>query len=237
MSDRTCYFPAGNEAEGNVPCSGDKYTSCCGSGDLCLSNGLCMNINHQPYLLSRGGCTNQNWDQGCPEYCSKINPRGGTSIINLVFEDDTITYCCGTPVGTDNGTGTVCPDDQDAFTIADGTPLAGYAMLANVSSLSATNTSSGETGNCTATNTAEAGAAGAGSCHEAAVGAGVGVPLGLLALGAVAWAVFERMRAARMRSLGGGGVAEGAGYATVYTDPKPVAELEQGRTVHEMMGR
>jgi hypothetical protein len=66
---RKCYFPSGVIAETNVPCSGEEYTSCCHYTDICLSNGLCLSAGQQPYTLSRGSCTNQRWDQGCPEYC------------------------------------------------------------------------------------------------------------------------------------------------------------------------
>lgn len=73
------------------------------------------------------------------------------------------------------------------------------------------------------------------TCHETAIGAGVGIPLGIPALTALGWALFERRKNAQ---------------ATVaYTQvpaPSPVPpgygghplpeRLEQQRPVAEMMG-
>ncbi|KAL5332125.1 hypothetical protein BJX70DRAFT_393211 [Aspergillus crustosus] len=165
-------------AETNVPCSGEQYTSCCDYRDICLSNGLCMSAGQQPYTLSRGSCTNQRWDQGCPEYCADDNPDGGSSIVNLSFRNRVSRYCCGTAIS--NGSILTCREGE-SFAVPNGDVLPGYALLANVSSLS--QRQQNHTIPILGSNP---------ECHETAIGAGVGVPLGVLALGSIAWALFER---------------------------------------------
>lgn len=66
---RICYRPDGSSLPDQVPCSSSEYTHCCKTGSICLANGFCA-PTAEPYVFYRGGCTNQRWDQGCPEYCS-----------------------------------------------------------------------------------------------------------------------------------------------------------------------
>ncbi|KAL2794752.1 hypothetical protein BJX66DRAFT_189054 [Aspergillus keveii] len=200
---RTCFFPSGAVATDNVACSSDEYTACCGTHDLCLSNGLCLSVVHQPYVLNRGACTDPEWGSGCPQYCRDNNPTGGCSIVNLLFSAGVSTYCCGTPIARDDLT-VICPNNGSAFEVPTAHALVGYAMLSNISTLDAVNTT--DTSSCpnnsTTTNTATAGADSDstscttnGSCHSTAIGAGIGVPLGIIALASLAWAYLERRRA------------------------------------------
>ncbi|KAL4874898.1 hypothetical protein BJY04DRAFT_211732 [Aspergillus karnatakaensis] len=201
---RTCFFPSGAVATNNVACSSDEYTSCCGTHDLCLSNGLCLAVVHQPYVLSRGACTDPEWGPGCPQYCRDNNPAGGCSIINLIFNQGVSTYCCGTPIATDDLT-VICPENGSAFEVPTAHALVGYAMLSNVSTLDAVNRT--QTSSCpdnstiTATNTTATRDADStccttnGTCHSTAIGVGLGVPLGVIALASLTWAFFERKRA------------------------------------------
>lgn len=69
-SERTCYYPNGQEASGNVPCTDSMYTSCCGESAICLSNGYCMDVERQPYTMSRGACTDSSWGADCPSQCA-----------------------------------------------------------------------------------------------------------------------------------------------------------------------
>ena len=66
---QTCYFPNGSEAPDDVPCSDDQHTNCCGKAGICLSNGFCLNALSQPYTISRGTCTDQNWGSNCTQRC------------------------------------------------------------------------------------------------------------------------------------------------------------------------
>ncbi|KAL2823497.1 hypothetical protein BDW59DRAFT_148689 [Aspergillus cavernicola] len=193
-STRRCYFPSGVLAETNVPCSGEDYTSCCDYRDICLSNGLCLSAGQQPYTLSRGSCTNQRWDQGCPEYCGDSNPEGGCSIVNLSYQNQVSRYCCGTAISNDSS---VACRNGDDFTVPTGEVVAGYALLANVTSLEAASDSPGSSANSSGSTGSPAISGNSSSCHETAIGAGVGVPLGVIALASLAWALFERRRGKR----------------------------------------
>ncbi|KAL4945299.1 hypothetical protein BDV06DRAFT_219412 [Aspergillus oleicola] len=187
VSTRKCYFPSGIEAPTNVPCSGDEHTSCCDYRDICLSNGLCVATRIQPYTISRGSCTNQNWDSGCPEYCRDDNRDGGSSIVNYSYRDKVSTYCCGTVVDGDNTT--ACYNGDAPFTIPSGEALPGYALLGNVTSLNTTDSSDNNTCSTLPVTTDSSS-----ECHETAVGVGVGVPLGCIALASIAWALWERRK-------------------------------------------
>ncbi|CAG8415202.1 unnamed protein product [Penicillium salamii] len=216
--DRKCYFPSGAEAPNNVPCRSDTNTWCCGTSDLCLDNGLCLNAGHQPYVLSRGACTSQDWT-GCTNHCSKScvlnplwsstimndgpiltncgatedsTPTVGASISNIFFNGSTSLYCCGSPMAV--GSSVVCPSTSDndgtPFTVKSGRVIPGRALLQNVPTLKNTSSSASNTTNGTSTTCQ--------TCHDTAIGAGVGVPLGALALLFVIWALLERRRASRL---------------------------------------
>ncbi|KAF7596611.1 hypothetical protein BBP40_001012 [Aspergillus hancockii] len=172
-SSPTCYWPDGTPATADVPCSDEKNAPCCLAGNLCLSNNLCLNVAIQPYVLSRGACTDPNWDS------------------------DNSEYFCNEPVN--NRSKVVCPASSgNAFFVADGALIAGYAALANVSSLIR---------------------------GMLLLGAGVGVPLGVIAVAAVAWALFERKRTGKR-----GAIASVGAVATPGVLENPVYAVQQQET-------
>ncbi|RAL12170.1 uncharacterized protein BO97DRAFT_314863, partial [Aspergillus homomorphus CBS 101889] len=176
QSSRSCYFPSGSLAPENVPCSNSTYSACCGKNDICHSNGLCMDVSEQPYVLSHGACTDADWTSpNCPSVCQTTNKSDGCSTINLLYTNGISTYCCGTPIS--NGTDVICPDGKNSFELESGSIVVGYAALENVTSLEAAATTT------TTTTT---------SARDAAIGAGVGVPFGVIAIASMAWAVWER---------------------------------------------
>lgn len=133
-----------------------------------------------------------------------MNEEIGSSIINLKWRNKKATYCCGTPIS--NGTDVICPNGKDDFSLDDAVMLPGRAGLANVTSLDAPASSSSPSAlpSSTSTSTSPSSTSsslptGHSSSHDVAIGAGVGVPLGVLALGAVIWALWERRRANRLR--------------------------------------
>lgn len=74
--------------------------------------------------------------------------------------------------------------------------LAGWVQANDTSSSSSTN-STASTCNSTAsasTSSSNSTATNNGSNHDAAIGAGVGVPLGVIALASIAWALWERRK-------------------------------------------
>lgn len=75
-----CYFPNGQTAVKDAPCNNDAdYSACCGSGFVCLSNGMCATLvdlgkpgDQKPFF--RASCTDKSWTSGsCPSYC--LNPK------------------------------------------------------------------------------------------------------------------------------------------------------------------
>ncbi|RAQ49724.1 hypothetical protein AFGD_002582 [Aspergillus flavus] len=170
-----------------------------------------------------------------PQDEKDVNPHGGCSITNHFFRDDVIKYCCGTPIGNGTNTNTtVCPENKTDFFIDDAKPVLGHAMLANVTSLSASS-NNGSNGSVTCPVSSP--------CHEIAVRTGVGVSLGVVALGAIAWAVYERVRANRLKSSAavmspnmGMGLPT-AGSAPGYQGHTLPVELAQDRQVVEIMER
>lgn len=84
-----------------------------------------------------------------------------------------------------NGRDVVCRDGHSGQ-VTDGEIVAGYAALANVSSLDGGNSSGSTTFGNESANTST------NSSHEVAVGVGVGVPLGVIALASIIWAIWER---------------------------------------------
>ncbi|KAF5854954.1 hypothetical protein ETB97_010489 [Aspergillus alliaceus] len=238
---RQCYFPKGNKAPNNVPCKSDTNTHCCGKTDICLDNGLCLNTGHQPYVLSRGSCTNEKWN-GCSPICKNATPSKGASIINLGFSSGSATYCCGSPVT--NGSNVVCPSDESdngsnvPFTIQDGNPIMNTALLLNISSLDASDSSLSNSSHATPTTCP--------SSHETAIGVGIGVPLGAIAVLLFIWALLERRRANRamqpMHTVamnGGSGAFEHAGagpYMNITdTSGPPPVELDYSQPLPESM--
>ncbi|PIG79595.1 hypothetical protein AARAC_001443 [Aspergillus arachidicola] len=243
---RQCYFPSGARAPNNVPCKSDTNTHCCGRSDICLDNGLCLNVGHQPYVLSRGACTNKNWN-GCSPICKNATPSIGASITNVGFSSgEAATYCCGSP--RTNGSSVVClTSESDSnsnvpFTIQDGSPILGAAMLQNVTTLDTTDSSSSDSNSSTATPT---------TCppsHDVAIGAGVGVPLGAIAILLLIWALLERRKASRAlqshpAAFGGGYSVSGhATAAAPYMNitemnAHPPVELEHTQPVSELMAK
>jgi hypothetical protein len=89
LSVATCYYPNGNEATTDVQCTPGDNSACCGSGSICLSNGLCMSIA-QPFGLSRGSCTDPNFEiDECTSACSKPLPPSITEeyTVGLVWNE------------------------------------------------------------------------------------------------------------------------------------------------------
>ncbi|KAB8264306.1 hypothetical protein BDV32DRAFT_145554 [Aspergillus pseudonomiae] len=247
---RQCYFPNGNKAPGNVPCKSDTNTHCCGQSDICLDNGLCLNVGHQPYVLSRGACTNDKWN-GCSPICTKATPSMGASITNVGFSSGKATYCCGSP--RTNGSTVIClasesDNNSDVpFSIQDGNPILSAGMLQNITTLDATNSSSSSDSNSNS-NSSTATPATCPSSHDTAIGAGVGVPLGVIAILLLIWALFERRRAGRalqqMQPVafeaghGAFGHAPAAPYMnTTDMTGRPPVELEHHQPVSELMSK
>lgn len=121
----------------------------------------------------------------------------GSSIINVFYNSTTgvSDYCCGTPIASSDGQGTQCQYNQPSFTLPQASILPGYAALKGytntASSSGSSNTTSPVPSSSTSTSTSNS--------HDVALGAGLGVPLGVIALGSLIWGYYERRRANQFR--------------------------------------
>lgn len=114
-TSKACYFPSGNVAYGNVPCSDDGTSAfCCGSKDACLTNGLCLvgdddklaAKENEGIYYARGSCTDENWGDACFKFCRASMPGSPASNGGAIFQcsgkgynqPNGATYCCETGV-------------------------------------------------------------------------------------------------------------------------------------------
>ncbi|OKL55319.1 hypothetical protein UA08_09392 [Talaromyces atroroseus] len=180
---QTCYYPDKSIASSDIPCGNGTHVACCGEGAVCLSNGLCMDV-FQPFTLARSSCTDQSWTSGnCPNYClqdSSFN-KSGCSIVLYSYLDSTAEYCCNNIDAEDDSA--ICAYNYTTFQIPDATIIPGYDLLADY-------VLANETSNSTKSS----------SNHDTAIGAGVGVPLGVIALASIAWALWERRKLHRFQA-------------------------------------
>ncbi|RHZ62929.1 hypothetical protein CDV55_107061 [Aspergillus turcosus] len=101
------------------------------------------------------------------------------------YDTTNAKYCCGSVA--DNGCQVGNP-----FTIENGAVIPGVAALAGYSNSSSmanttcSNSSSITNTTCPTENSSSP------SSHDVAIGVGVGVPLGIIALASIAWALWER---------------------------------------------
>ncbi|KAJ5933898.1 hypothetical protein N7454_006227 [Penicillium verhagenii] len=194
-----CYYPNGDEST-DTPCYTDgRITHCCGDSSICLTNQLCLSLN-QPFGLSRGSCTDKSWGTSCPAYCKTAQQSAGASLVwytNGTVTDGEDEYCCNSMVISGNDTlvcSTISGETQTPFTIANGSAIADVAALDGLvkeSSSSTSTTVANNTGNSDDTASSNS-TCSSGSNNDVAIGAGVGVPLGVIALVALGWALYER---------------------------------------------
>lgn len=104
-----CYWPDGTENDEHQPCyvpHGGAIGLCCGTGDVCLSNGVCMSDMEvdasEGYIYYRGSCTFKDWSKGknCPTMCIKgsgISPHTDVGVIPCPGSD-TGWYCADSNV-------------------------------------------------------------------------------------------------------------------------------------------
>lgn len=130
LGELQCWFPSGelmpsnnsdnhlpfnttnNYADNDRPCYPDRPTSfCCGIGEICSSNKLCIGgpgTGYMPY--NRGTCTDRTWQSPeCPQFCRS------SSTLQLCGPD---LYCC-----PDNNTNLFCNCGQPEklFSLPNGT--------------------------------------------------------------------------------------------------------------------
>ncbi|PLB47468.1 hypothetical protein P170DRAFT_361055 [Aspergillus steynii IBT 23096] len=180
LAAQPCYNLDGSQAKADVPCRQGETSNCCNTNDVCMSNGLCYLQGKRGLGLSRGSCTDRSWGAKCYSPCSNDNRNTGIPIINVGFNGNKSEYCCGAVTWNNGKAG--CLHGGDPFKLPFGRAIAGVAALAEDNG-----NGNGSTGN---NDTVEPQPGS--SNHDVAIGVGVGVPLGVLALTAFGWALWER---------------------------------------------
>ncbi|PGH06537.1 hypothetical protein GX51_02362 [Blastomyces parvus] len=249
---RMCYALDGTEYPFDVPCTNNEVTTCCNDKDICMSNGLCYLQGNHGFVLSRGSCTDKNWGPGCTAPCSKYNRHIGFPIINFGFEAENSKYCCGGLEYVDGNL--VCMNGDPAFKLPPGSGILGVAGLVNTTSAApspsstasttatGTNTDLSPTATTTSTDpgSKEPNTSPGSTCpapRDTVIGVGVGVPLGVIAIAALAWAMWERSgkrKALAAASAGGAVYSAQTEYPPSYQ--KPLAELPERAAISELMG-
>ncbi|KAF4974478.1 hypothetical protein FZEAL_8616 [Fusarium zealandicum] len=229
-----CYDRSNNENLDLFQCDSDPdgdLKSCCGRGDSCASNGLCVTSSNDtltPYFIN--GCAEEDWsDPTCLRQC---DDSGG----NGVQPCGKGTYCCFGLGGCD------CNNEDDVFSlvpvrIVTSIPIdasetqaaaSSTSTMTAASSISGTTTTlstTSSTGEPTSTSTAgsdssESGSSSSSSSSSLPVGLGVGLGVGipLIAIGVGLFWFFKRKRTPQP--------AAAKGQETTHYQPARQSELE-----------
>lgn len=134
----------------------------------------------------------------------KYDTISGPNVVATLGDiDEEYHFCCGYPVADAQGTW-ACPNNRSSFTISNSRLMFGFAALENATltssaaTSSSTDTPSASTSTTTApTSSGDSLASSDVRCEDngTEIGLGVGLPLGAIALLAVAWGLWERKRA------------------------------------------
>ncbi|KUJ24350.1 uncharacterized protein LY89DRAFT_713222 [Mollisia scopiformis] len=196
-------------------------SACCGPGATCYSNGLCMQDNGQVVDYLRVGCTDKTWQSpACLDQCNICEGYSNTSswyelmcirceqfscwskvlrwdchkynfiasIVTAIRNLQADSYSCCDDGSTGVGSFACCNTASDIFQISPAATVLAQMPLSQLTTTSTTATSSPTRSAAATTSASSSG----GSSHAAAIGAGVGVPLGLIALGGLGYFFWRR---------------------------------------------
>ncbi|CZR61360.1 uncharacterized protein PAC_11256 [Phialocephala subalpina] len=249
-ASQPCYWPNGTQTDSNsVACSSTGTSQCCQIGSSCLNNGLCFNPGDGiPY---RGACTSQGWvatnTSSCPTFCSNWNGGYGWAELNFCGQlGGTQRYWCDDPETSPNrcaglmyawpeALGGVAANVGPALEVTTGT------VSPTVSpTTTSTPTSSGTPSGTTTQSTSSLPAMND-SKLPLAIGAGVGIPLGILVLGVLAF-IFMKARTNKKRGTRIDDIALRPGWTSseikpnIWVQPHEVAAEQEvaGNSVSEL---
>ncbi|KAG4420898.1 hypothetical protein IFR04_005982 [Cadophora malorum] len=213
-------------------------SACCAAGATCYSNGLCKQDNGPTVDYLRVGCTDQTWENpACLNQCAAF-ANGSTAGVRFCNGDitETTSYCCD---DGSQGIGSFhcCDSPTSIFRISPAATILAQMPLSQLatttsSSSSRTSTSSATTTTGAPATSTPASSSGGGSSNGAAIGAGVGVPVAVIALGFIGF-FFWRHRRNKKRSqtfelqINEPGSAYGAGAVGGYRDHHPLPPVQE----------
>ncbi|KAF2807354.1 uncharacterized protein BDZ99DRAFT_465258 [Mytilinidion resinicola] len=195
----SCYVPNGDPRTNHRPCytdTADGHSHCCDPiNEVCLDNGLCFSQGPtNPGYLYRDSCTDKGWTaSSCPGPCRKTYTNSACPIVGILDPSQDSSFCCL----SFNATANACYGEVAAFNVGKVIPNWG-PLEAAASSSTASGTQS--TASPTSATSAPAAAtvtvvkSNSSSGHDAAIGAGVGVPLGILLVASLAGLLFQHRR-------------------------------------------
>ncbi|KAI0549244.1 hypothetical protein F4679DRAFT_595985 [Xylaria curta] len=185
-TQQQCYYPRGNPSNEDIPCGdGVNHSHCCGLNSICLSNKLCLHPSGS-FELSRGSCTDSTWQSpNCATYCTNVSTNSGIPLALYSFVQSMPSlYCCGT-VALESGRYLGCALSPQPFTLEPGDIIPDRGVLRNYILAGSEKSNSTCPSNCTIpikTN-----------FHTVlAVGAGLGIPLGIFSIATLLWALWKR---------------------------------------------
>ncbi|KAH8881898.1 hypothetical protein GQ53DRAFT_754038 [Thozetella sp. PMI_491] len=189
---QVCYDATGSADKNLLPCNpNDKISPCCSISDVCLSNGLCLDLGSDNSFTTQG-CTDQSWASPCISNCKASTAASGTGLYPYLIQCNAATmqprYCCGLDVSCCNAT-----FNLPLFKSVSAAP--NLSTSAASSSTAASSTTSGPASSATA----PTGDSGGNSATTIGVGVGVGVGVGLLVFTALVFLglqIRKRNRAA-----------------------------------------
>ncbi|KAL2072034.1 hypothetical protein VTL71DRAFT_11377 [Oculimacula yallundae] len=228
-----CWLPDGrtNSPPGRfVPCDPSAPNSaCCAVGESCMGNGLCISDNG---LIYRGGCTDRTYkDTACPTHCVDSSGKNAGNQVNFEFMKP-----CGTNGGDQDsgklvwvcGLNNNCSDSSLIFALE----IGAVRQLNITGNITATSTPS-SIANSTQCPTQTPASSNLDlitkddcSASKTAIGAGIGVPLGVLLVMALLWAFWERRKRSRIQHTG----EKSWGGNTIQYEAAPVEAPNNERT-------
>ncbi|KAF2803423.1 uncharacterized protein BDZ99DRAFT_468373 [Mytilinidion resinicola] len=232
-----CYFP-NHVTNGDdisnikfVPCDpAASVSACCVAGESCTGSGLCYSDSGAVY---RGGCTDRNWGDACPQYCSEDGTgmqAGSQDSFQFLSNCVGTTFVCGNINGCANSNltfpHTIGPIMQVNIT-------GNFSRSQDISLIPSSCPTAPPS-----TSPSEICAPKWRDSHSTrTVGVALGVTLGVLLLSAIAWALWERRGRTRLMKRNVGAGAEFASANEYVYKQTPLVEVEDHRQVLEMPGR
>ncbi|KAI1748174.1 hypothetical protein F4782DRAFT_542969 [Xylaria castorea] len=186
-TQQQCYYPKGNPSGGDIPCGdGVNHSHCCGFDYICLSNKLCLHTAGS-FELSRGSCTDSTWQSpNCPSHCTNVSIDSGIPLGLYSFGHSMPSrYCCGTAVLKTGSSSLGCAWSPQPFTLEPGDIIADRGVLKDYILAGSRKSNSTCPANCTCPMETN-------SNIVLAVGVGLGIPLGILSIAILSWALWER---------------------------------------------
>ncbi|KAK0670343.1 hypothetical protein QBC41DRAFT_96663 [Cercophora samala] len=139
ISNGTCYGSAGNELNRSfIPCGNAAFgpVTCCGAGDVCLSNNACFGVHGTPGsygadLTYLAGCTDESYRDGsCPDKYGIDQPWIALTVCDDSGGDWAPCPQEGSPTTLQNGAYCSCTDAAaTTIAISDSPRLADVARL------------------------------------------------------------------------------------------------------------